>query len=891
MSHLRRPRPRSAARSPADRERAIVEASRAVDQAYTRPRESRRIAERIARTSSDPESLVIAGRAAGMAATALGELAAADQHLRSALRRALRNDLTTRAAEVRLSLGWMLTLAGTPAAALIESDRAAAVLHGVAGARARMLRGLICNELGRYDEASRAYGAALVVLRRAGGDPLLEADIRTNRSINEVALRRWGAADRDLTLAEAGYRATGHPGRIAMVRHNQALALSVHGDLPGALAAFDDAERRYRAADRPLGLLPIERAQALLAVFLVPEARRAAQQAAADYDRSGNGIDAVDARLVLSRAALLGDDPTVARAAASTARRAAQRQHRPGWAALAGYLMVRADWQAGTADAGTLRLARACAPALAETGWATAALDLQLIRARIEIGLGRPAAARRLLDAAASARRRGPADLRARAWHAEALLRLSLGRTSGALSALRAGLRVLDDFRAGLGAVELRAFAAGHGADLAATGLQVALRAGAADAVLQWAERWRAGALRMPPARPPRDRVLADALAGLRQVEGALDGAGRSEASSLLRRQADLELVVRDRTRHVRGAAAPAAALRPRALADALGDSVLVEYVEEGGQVWAVVVGGGRRSELVVLGSRDLVEAELDALRYGLRRCAYQRGSAEVRSAAWDLVRTRAAKLDQLLLGPVRHRLDDRDLVVVPTRGLHALPWSALPSCRRRAVSVVPSAALWLRAQNGRVAAGRHTVLVSGPGLPGGRREVAELARRAPKALRFTGNRARVGDVLAAMDGAGLVHIAAHGTFRADNPLFSALHLADGSLTGYDLQGLRRPPGLVVLSACESGLPAVHPGDEVLGLGASFLSAGTRCVVATVSPVPDEASRPLMLSFHRRLAAGHGPADALRRARSTVAGQGDDAADVAAAGFVCIGAG
>ena len=59
--------------------------------------------------------------------------------------------------------------------------------------------------------------------------------------------------------------------------------------------------------------------------------------------------------------------------------------------------------------------------------------------------------------------------------------------------------------------------------------------------------------------------------------------------------------------------------------------------------------------------------------------------------------------------------------------------------------------------------------------------------------------------VLNAIDGARLVHIAAHGTFRADSPLFSALQLDDGPLTVYDLERLRRGPHHLVLSSCDSG--------------------------------------------------------------------------------------
>jgi CHAT domain-containing protein len=243
-----------------------------------------------------------------------------------------------------------------------------------------------------------------------------------------------------------------------------------------------------------------------------------------------------------------------------------------------------------------------------------------------------------------------------------------------------------------------------------------------------------------------------------------------------------------------------------------------------------------------------------------------------------------------MLLLPLANELGDRELVIVPTGPLHALPWPALPGCAGRAVSVAPSAALWHRAATGPLETDGHRVFAAGPDLPHATAEVAALARRRAGA-RLTGRRARVDAVASALDGAGLGHIAAHGSFRADNPLFSALHLADGPLTVYDLERLGRPPRHLVLSACDSGLPAVHPGDELLGLTAALLGLGTRSLVATVVPVPDRTSRPLMLRLHHHLDAGLGPAAALTRAQLDVARRDDVTARVTALGFVCFGAG
>ncbi len=129
-----------------------------------------------------------------------------------------------------------------------------------------------------------------------------------------------------------------------------------------------------------------------------------------------------------------------------------------------------------------------------------------------------------------------------------------------------------------------------------------------------------------------------------------------------------------------------------------------------------------------------------------------------------------------------------------------------------------------------------------------------------------------------------------HGSFRSDNPLFSSLRLADGPLTVHDLERLGDVPELIVLSACESGLSAVAPGDELMGLASAFLGLGARALIGSVVPVPDEHVRPFMVSLHRRLRAGDTVSSALAETQGAWATADDDAA-IAALAFICLGAG
>ncbi len=150
------------------------------------------------------------------------------------------------------------------------------------------------------------------------------------------------------------------------------------------------------------------------------------------------------------------------------------------------------------------------------------------------------------------------------------------------------------------------------------------------------------------------------------------------------------------------------------------------------------------------------------------------------------------------------------------------------------------------------------------------------------------GGEATTQRVLHAMEGAWLAHIAAHGTFRADSPLFSSLRLYDGALTVYDFERLDRAPYRVLLPSCDSGVQAPTGADELLGLVASLLPLGTAGIAAAIVQLNDEAAVPAMLELHRHLRTGQTIAESLRRVRQELAD--DPVMHATAASLVALGA-
>ncbi len=446
---------------------------------------------------------------------------------------------------------------------------------------------------------------------------------------------------------------------------------------------------------------------------------------------------------------------------------------------------------------------------------------------------------------------------------------LADGDPGRALAHARRGLARLHDRRGRLGSLDLRVGTAALGRELGALGLRTALHGGRPAQVLEWSERSRAQAFAVQPVRAPEDPDAADALAELRQLRHQLRTAqlagatGRPDAT-VLARCVELERVLRERQWRTAGAGVTAGPVRPAELVAALGDRALVTFLHVDGELAAVLLVAGR-TRLVRLGSGDgLTETvrrlltDLDALA---GRALPERLAAVVHTSA----QRQAQALSDRLFGPLRELLGDRELVLVPASELAAVPWGLLPALRGRPVSVAPSAAAWHSAATapaGFVAGGR-VLLAAGPALEHVDHEFDEIAGLHPDPVDLRAERAGVAATLAALDGAQLAHLAAHGHHEPENVLFSRLDLADGPLLAYDIQRLASVPRLVTLSACDVGRAVVRPGDEQLGFTAALLYAGARCVVSSVCRVSHETSATVMVALHRALAEGASPARAL----------------------------
>ncbi|MEU4832857.1 CHAT domain-containing tetratricopeptide repeat protein [Streptosporangium sp. NPDC023615] len=807
------------------------------------------------------ETEAVAHRALAVAARELGDLPFAEERLRHAVEVALSAGLRHRAAQARLSLVHVRTELGHPEQALVVAADAEPGLTGAELGKLGVHRAVALARLGRYREAVAQCDRAVAVL---GGDVRFMAGAMLNRGLARVFLGEFTAAEADLSRCAELARDAGLEHLLALAEGNLPFLAARRGDLPAAFTAYRRAEVTLFGFPERLATVRCDLAEALIAAHLPGEARVLLEAAVPELVAAGAGVALAEARLLLARVELRTGDPRGAAESAELAARELAAQGRTVLVPLAAEIGLRARLALDPPSAVLAGEMLSCADDLAAAGYGDVSAALRLAAAEVTLKLGDTRAARDQLAVLARAGRGVVAH------QATALLRHLAGDRRGAFAAVLDGLAEVGTDTGALEDPMLRAHAVRAGEPLAGFGLELALRTGRGQVVLAWAERWRA-------------------------VTG---GSGRPLAPG-------------------------AAALR-----EALGRTLLVEFVRHRDELVAVAV-TRERVTLHRLGRFAVVAEAVIRLRYGLRRTHLRDGGATVSPAEG----ADAAELERLLLWPLRDLLGDRSLVVVPTGSLHTLPWPLLPSNAGRPVTVAASAAAWLAARRGspapgawngrggrdrqdgpygqdrdgpqrqdgpgrRLHDGRHgqdgghgknrgrggrggrgrVVTVAGPGLRCAEAEAAMVGRCHPGTERVA---ARRKDVLAALEGVDMAHLAAHGVFSPRAPLLSSIDLDDGALMAHDLLRLRVPPALVVLSACDAGMAHAPADGAPLGLAGTFLSLGSRCVVASLVPVRDEETLTLMTAFHAALAAGDPPARALAVASGTSG----------VAGFVCFGFG
>lgn len=765
-------------------------------------------------------------------------------------------------------------------------------------------RGEAGQALAMWDRARETYA-------RLPADPAARQALGRLEHNRSAVLRDLGRFDEAIRTAEAALQIlaeTGQTAEIARCKLNLAITYYILGRYNQALALLAESRDFFAADKRPRDavMVGIYTGQCLLQLQRYDDVLALAAEASDLFARCGEEFYVAQAQLNEATAytGLRRYDDALTVLAAARRRFAAIGN--PMWAALtdleaADVLRRLARYQE------SLDLALRCAGAFWSGNLPVDEAEANLAAARAALGLGRDAEAARLI---AGAEQLGVAnDLPALLYpchHLYSALAERRGDLAAALDHAERAMTQLERLRGQL-MIEHRAeFLEDKGA-VYEDAVSLALALDRPGQALMYAERARSRALvelldyRLQmgvQAASPEDAGLTAELIRLKDARDALyrswtgqrglESAGWSSPSeeqrqaqaqvlALERRITELWQQLLVRNADYVGQAdfwQPPDWTAPLRLPPG---AALIEYTVARGRLLAFVA-RGQEVRCVPLAMK-LAEAErlLGLLQVNFRTVALGGRQVAARltanaqgllAALYDgLIAPLASETDSLLTGAAQW-------IIVPHGPLHYLPFHALYDgewhlASRVQVSYLPNLDILSRL------ARRETNqqpafclgLSSDNALPGAVREAQEVARLLD-GVAFVEEFATVTALRAHGARASVVHLATHAEFRADNPLFSGLKLADAWLTTLDIFGLRLNASLVTLSGCHTGRSVIGGGEELLGLARAFFAAGASSLLLSLWAVEDGSTADLMQGYYRALVSGETKAAALQCAQA-----------------------
>ncbi len=703
---------------------------------------------------------------------------------------------------------------------------------------------------GEHRAALPVLTDAVAGFSAAGQDSYLALTLY-NRALVHMEFGDYDASVEDLERAyEIGIR-LGHHVSAADAALHLSQALGWRDDVPGAMRWHARSVELRTKAQATNPVADTEHAFVLIQARLMREAEAALRDSIPRLVEAGdNHAIAVAGRLLLADVMIeRGDhDAALAQLELASAESPADGRWRFDIAAahhrarMVGGERTRSLLNSMIATAAEMEANGEVHPAAVERCRAT---ELALERGDIDV-------ARELGEAVRRHTSNGPLWLQIQAWTAVARLQLAERNQRGAAAAARAGMRRLDDYRGGIGATDLRLHAGEWATALGQIGIEMAVSSGSPSRVLSWSERLK-GTSSSPAATSPE---IETALTDLRRAAARARVAEADEVEGAIRSVRQSEVRVSALTRQARRRAERRSAVSLDTISANLHDRALIEYVQAGPDIHAVVV-DATAARLVRVAARATIADLIDHLRLAAERIARPTTSDTSRLAAIASATEAASVLRRGLINPLG--VSSSRLVIISSGVLHGVPWGLVCDVP---TETAPSADAWINAVNRPNRVG-ETLVVQGPGLDHAPGEVAQLASRTGGVVTST-----VSDTIERLGAATQAHFACHARPRTDSPMFSSLVLDDGELTLHDIEHLDDVPSTIVLATCAGGSTVLASGDEVVSLAGSFLAMGARTVVAPLFTVSDQATATAMGSLHAALATGTDPAAALLSIRN-----------------------
>jgi CHAT domain-containing protein len=302
-------------------------------------------------------------------------------------------------------------------------------------------------------------------------------------------------------------------------------------------------------------------------------------------------------------------------------------------------------------------------------------------------------------------------------------------------------------------------------------------------------------------------------------------------------------------------------------------NATLIEYFSTGDHIVAAVI-TPKEIHILPVTVLSRVSHFLQLLRFQLSK--FRMGSDYVRRFEQTLQRATRSHLESLyaeLITPLLPFIQGKHLIIVPHGPLHFLPFHALQEgedylCDAFTISYAPSATVFSLCQEVSASTSTSSLVlgIADERAPQILEEVKSVAALLPQSSLHVGDQATSSLLREKGPESGLLHIATHGIYRQDNPMFSGIRLGDGYLNLYDLYQMRLNSRLVTLSGCATGMNLVAAGDELLGLQRGLFCAGATTLLLSLWDVHDQSTSHLMQDFYREYIRTGNMAGALQHA-------------------------
>ncbi len=772
------------------------------------------------------------------------------------------------------------------------------------GDRLRLARlasntGNILYRQDRYAEAMASYREARAEMERIG-EPRDVAAVLNNMAVCSISLNDFAGALRIYGEARAFCETHGLTALVAAADYNVAYLHYLRGEYLRATELYRAA--RLRCAEvgdaYHLALCDLDESEMCLELNLSGEGGRLAHEAAAGFAKLGMGYEHAKAIANEALAQSHREDFRRALRLFRDARRRFVAEKNAVWPALIDlYEAVILHRVHRNAEAE--RVCRKAYRALRGSPLEGRAALCELLLARIAREAGDAAGARRQVRAAMDRFERTEIrSLRFLASFVLGQIEEDAGDAEAARAAYELARREIEDLREGLWAEQLKiAFLKDKLAvyeNLVWLCLERRGEAGALEEAFGLIEQAKSRALAdlLASAGPPRDgggeteapsralEMRSDLNACYRQIEAAAVESGRNSGSriaSLRRRARELESELVRAMNGGDGEPRSQAAGGVRTMDEIRSaippDATLVQYYRIRDVYYAGLL-GRRTWEIFPLAPAAEVRELHRLLHFQMSK--FRLGAGYLRTFEGSLLLAVDSHLKELyrsLVAPLRARLETPRLIVAPHGILHDVPFHALNDGKECLIdsftlSYIPSGSVLALCQSRPPRFGRDSLVlgVGTPEAPQIEEEARRVAAAIPNARLALGAEATERLLRERAPASRFLHIATHGLFRRDNPMFSSIRLGDGWFSLFDFYRLPLSAELVTLSGCSTGVNVVTGGDELLGLLRGLLQAGASAMLLTLWDVNDASTAEFMASFYGILKGEPDMALALRTA-------------------------